>query len=98
MKMKRNSNTATNRIDKSAIVVLFLIFLCSLLLTIVLNAITSVLICLAQSGIAEHILTVLTHVAVLPGISFADPLFVLFNRNVKEALKEKISKYCRRNA
>jgi len=91
-----------NRISRSQVdfgvtVTFFLIFLCSLLFIIPLNIVMSVLHHFTKSEIVDHITSVF-NASVMFFIIVVDPLFILCNRKVKEALKMKMKMKCFKNS
>ena len=90
--LKHNSSTATaqNKIDYCATITFLMACAAFQYQSIILESALSYFV---QSEVAELLTSVITIVTVMLGLTIADPLFVLYNCNVWEALKEKIDKY-----
>jgi len=86
-RLEHNSSNTTDRIDYHAIITFFLLFLSGFFIAVPLNVIAIAVSYFAHSEVTDFVVSSITVVAVSLKI-VADPVFVLCNRNVKEALKE----------
>ena len=76
-------------INNKAAITFFLIFLTALLITVPINILITVFDALVNAEVAEDILQIVGHI-VSSSIVITDPIFILRNKDLKQALKKLV--------